>query len=97
MKIRPVRLMTADLQQEMKGNPNLKIHRVTIPYILSSYSVSPPYNFFRKRCLTVICFQKTEGQTNQSRLFYAFGSVRYVNAKPSMFDVIDCISTTEYQ
>ena len=48
-------------------------------------------HFIRKR------FKKTEGQTNQSRLFYAFGNVRYVNAKPSMFDVIDCLSTTEYQ
>ena len=58
---------------------------------------STTLHFIRKRCLTVICFQKTEGQTNQSRLFYAFGNVRYVNAKPSMFDVIDCLSTTEYQ
>ena len=48
MKIRPVRLTTADLRQEMKGNPNLKSHRVTIPYILSSHSVTRPYILFGK-------------------------------------------------
>ena len=41
-------------------------------------------------------FSKAEGQTNQSRLFYAFGSVHYVNVKPSIFDVISHLSTTEY-
>ena len=46
MKIRPVRLKIADLQQEMQGNPNWKSHRVTIPYILSSHSVTPPYILF---------------------------------------------------
>ena len=39
---------------------------------------------------------KEEGQTNQSRLFYAFGDVHYVNVKPSIFDVIGRLSTTEY-
>ena len=42
-------------------------------------------------------FSKAEGQTNQSRLFYAFGNVHYVNVKPSIFDVIGGLSTTEYQ
>ena len=37
------------------------------------------------------------GQTNQSRLFYAFVNVHYVNVKPSIFDVIGRLSTTEYQ
>ena len=50
----------------------------------------------RKRCLTVM-FSKSEGQTNPSRLFYAFGNVHYVNLKPSIFDVIGRLSTTEYQ
>ena len=47
-------------------------------------------HFIRKRCLA-------EGQTNQSRLFYAFDNVHYVNVKPSIFDVIGRLSTTEYQ
>ena len=54
-------------------------------------------HFIRKRCLIIICFQKTEGQTNQIRLFYAFVNVHYVNVKPSIFDVIGRLSTTEYQ
>ena len=41
-------------------------------------------------------FSKSEGQTNQSRLFYAFCNVHYVNVKPSIFDVIGRLSTTEY-
>ena len=54
-------------------------------------------HFIRKMCLTVICFQKQKGQTNQSRLFYAFGNVHYTNVKPSLFDVIGRLSKTEYQ
>ena len=42
-------------------------------------------------------FSKAEGQTNQSRLFYAFGNIHYVNVKASIFDVIGRLSTTEYQ
>ena len=42
-------------------------------------------------------FSKAEGQTNQSRLFYAFDNVRCVNVKPSIFDVIGRLSTTAYQ
>ena len=53
--------------------------------------------FIGKRCLTFICFQISEGQTNPSRLFSAFGNVHYVNVKPSIFDVIGRLSTTEYQ
>ena len=54
-------------------------------------------HFIRKRCLTLTCFLKAEGQTNQSRLFYAFGNVHYVNLNPSIFDVIGHLITTEYQ
>ena len=42
-------------------------------------------------------FSKAKGKTNQSRLFDAFGNVHYVNVKPSIFDVIGRLSTTEYQ
>ena len=40
---------------------------------------------------------KAEGQTNQSRLSCAFVNVNYVNVKPSIFDVIGRLSTTEHQ
>ena len=96
MKIKPVRLTIADLQKEMKGNPNLKSHRVTIPYILSSNSVTPPDFLFRKGVNRYL-LSKAEGQANQSRLFNVFGNVHYVNVKPSIFDVIGRLSTTEYQ
>ena len=49
-------------------------------------------HFIRKRCLTVICFQKQKG-----RQIKAFDNVHYVNVKPSIFDVIGRLSTTEYQ
>ena len=87
MKIRPVRLTIADLQQEMQGNPNLRSHRVTIPYILSSHSIHH-LTFYSEKVFNRYLFSKAEGQTNQSRLFYAFGNVHYVNVKPSIFDVI---------
>ena len=54
-------------------------------------------HFIRKRCLIVICFQNQNGRHNPSRLFYAFGNVHYVNVKPSIFDVICRLSTTEYK
>ena len=56
-------------------------------------------HFIRKRCLTVICFQKQKGRQikNQSRLFYAFSNFHNVNGKPSIFDIIGYLSTTEYQ
>ena len=74
----------------------MKSHRVTIPYILLSHSVTPPYILFGKM-LNCYLFSKSVGQTNPSRLFYAFGNVHYVDVKPSIFDVIGRLSTTEYQ
>ena len=65
-----------------------------------SYNTS---HFIESQCYTTekvfnrYLFSKVEGQTNQSRLFYAFGNVHYVNVKPSIFDVIGRFNTTEYQ
>ena len=52
--------------------------------------------FYSEKVFNLYLFSKAEGQTNQSRLFYAFGNVHYVNVKPSIFDVIGRISTTEH-
>ena len=54
-------------------------------------------NFIRKNVFNRYLFSKAEGQTNQIRLFYAFGNVHNANVKPSIFDVIGRLSTTEYQ
>ena len=53
--------------------------------------------FYSEKVFNRYLFSKAEGQTNQSRLFYAFDNVRYVNVKPLIFDVIGRLSTTEYQ
>ena len=53
--------------------------------------------FYSEKVFNRYLFSKAEGQTNQSRLFYAFDNVHYVNVKPSIFDVIGRLSTTEYQ
>ena len=53
--------------------------------------------FYSEKVLNHYLFSKAEGQTNQSRLFDGFGKVHYVNVKPSIFDVIGRLSTTEYQ
>ena len=53
--------------------------------------------FYSEKVFNGYLFSKAEGQINQSRLFYAFGNVHYVNVKPSIFDVIGRLSTTEYQ
>ena len=51
--------------------------------------------FYSEKVFDCYLFSKAEGQTNQSRLFYAFGHVHYVNIKPSIFDVIGRLSTNE--
>ena len=53
--------------------------------------------FYSEKVFNRYLFSKAEGQTNQIRLFDAFGNVHYVNVKPSIFDVIGRLSTTEYQ
>ena len=50
--------------------------------------------FYSEKVFKRYLFSKAEGQTNQSRLFYAFGNVHYVNVKASIFDVIGRLSTT---
>ena len=42
-------------------------------------------------------FQKQKGIDNQIRVFYAFVNFHNVNVKPSIFDVIDRLNTTEHQ
>ena len=51
-------------------------------------------HFIQKKVFNHYLLSKAEGQTNQSRLFYAFVNVNYVNVKPSIFDVIGRLSTT---
>ena len=53
--------------------------------------------FYSENVFNRYLFSKEEGQTNQSKLFFAFGNVHYVNVKPSIFDVTGRLSTTEYQ
>ena len=53
--------------------------------------------FYLEKVLNRYLFLKAVGQTNQSRLFYAFGNVHNVNVKPSIFDVIGRFCTTEIQ
>ena len=53
--------------------------------------------FYSEKVFNRYLFSKSEGQTNPSMLFYAFGNVRYVNVTLSIFDVIGRLSTTEYQ
>ena len=53
--------------------------------------------FDSEKVFNCYLFAKAEGQTNQSRLFDAFGNIHYVNVKPSIFNVIGRLSTTEYQ
>ena len=54
-------------------------------------------HFFSEKVFDRYLFSKSEGQTNPSRFFFAFGNVHYVNVKPSIFGVIGRLSTTEYQ
>ena len=68
-----------------------------IPLHLIESQCYTTLNFTQKKVLSRYLFPKAKGQTNQSRLFYAFGNVHYVNVKPSIFDVIGRLSTPEYQ
>ena len=53
--------------------------------------------FYSEKVFEHYLFSKAEGQINQSRLVYAFVNVHDVNVKPSIFDVIGRLSTTEQQ
>ena len=55
------------------------------------------FTFYSEKVFNRYLLSKAEGQTNQSRLSYAFGNVHNINVKPSIFDVIGSLSTTEYQ
>ena len=73
--------------------------KVTELQYLTFYRVTVLHHliFYSEKVFNRYLFSKIEGQTNQSRLFYAFGNVHYVNVKPSIFDVIGRFNTTEYQ
>ena len=51
--------------------------------------------FYLEKVFNHYLLSRAEGQINQSRLFYAFVNVHNVNVKPSIFDVICRLSTTE--
>ena len=72
---------------------------VTELQYLTFYQVTVLHHltFYLEKVFNPYLVSKSEGQTNPSRLFYAFGNVHYVNVKPSIFDVIGRLSTTEYQ
>ena len=53
--------------------------------------------FYSEKVFNHYLFSKAEGQIDQIRLFNASVNVHYVNVKPSIFDVIGRLSTTEYQ
>ena len=72
--------------KQPKFEKYLTFYRVTVLHHLTFYS---------EKVFNRYLFSKAEGQTNQSRLFYALGNVHYANVKPSMFDVIGRLSTTE--
>ena len=74
--------------EKSQSYSTLHFYRVTVLHHLTFYSEKVSNRYL---------FSKSEGQTNPSRLFYAFGNVHYVNVKPSIFDVIGRLSTTEYQ
>ena len=61
-----------------------------------------PYNtlnLIRKKKIfkPLSTFQKLKGIDNQIRVFYVFVNFHNVNIKPSIFDVIDRLNTTEHQ
>ena len=77
--------------------PKFEKSQSYIPLHLIESQCYTTLNFTQKKVLSRYLFPKAKGQTNQSRLFYAFGNVHYVNVKPSIFDVIGRLSTPEYQ
>ena len=75
-------------QPKFEKSQYLTFYRVTVLHHLTFYS---------EKVFNCYLFSKSEGQTNPSRRFYAFGNVHCVNVKPSIFDVIGRLSTTEFQ
>ena len=77
----------------------LTFYRVTELQYLTFYRVTVLHHltFYSEKVFNRFLFSKSEGQTNPSRLFYAFGNLHYVNVKPSIFDVIGHLSTAKYQ
>ena len=90
---------TYDCRSSTRNVRQLKFEKsqsyITLHYIESQCCTT--LQFIRKKVFNRYLFSKAKGQTNQSRLFNAFGNVHNVNVKPSIFDVIGRLSTTEYQ
>ena len=78
---------------------HLTFYRVTELQYLTFYRVTELHHltFYSEKVFNLYLFSKSEGQTNPSRLFYAFGNLHYVHVKPSIFDVIGRLSTAKYQ
>ena len=90
---------TYDCGSSTRNVKQPKFEKVTELQYLTFYRVTVLYHltFYSEKVFNHYLFSKAEGQTNQSRLFYAFVNVHYVNVKPSVIDVIGHLSTTEYQ
>ena len=97
MKIRPVRLTIAGLQKRNVRQPKFEKSQSYNTLHFIDVTVLHHLTFHSEKVFNRYLFSKAEGHTNQSRLFYAFGNVHCVNVKPSIFDVIGRLSTTEYQ
>ena len=69
MKIRPVRLTIADLQQKNVRQPKFEKSQSynTLHFIASQCDTI--LHFIRKRCLTIICFQKQKGRQIKAGYF----------------------------
>ena len=90
---------TYDCRSSTRNVRQPKFEKFTELQYLTFYRVTVLHHltFYSEKVFNQYLFSKAEGQTNQSRLFYAFVNVHYVNVKPSIFDVIGRLSTTEYQ
>ena len=67
------------------------------PPILMSHGYNTPHVMRKIFFLSNIGFQKQNGRQIQIRLIYAFVNVRYVHVTSLIFDVTDCLNTTEHQ
>ena len=89
---------TYDCRSSTRNARQPKFEKSQLQY-LTFYQVTVLHHlaFYSEKVFNRYLFSKSEGQTNPKRLFYANGNVHYVNVKPSIFDVIGRLSTTENQ
>ena len=89
---------TYDCRSSTRNVRQPKFEKSQLQYLtFNRGTVLHHFTFDSEKVFNHYLFSKAEGQTSQSRLFYAFVNVHYVNVKPSIFDVISRLSTTEYQ